>query len=77
MAKKFIKQVSGKPGSGEATIVFSNNTVSHDLTCGQFFMKMDDEGKSLADARAYAKVGPMIAPTANWVEINRVLEGFR
>jgi len=74
--KPFIRTISGKPGSGQAKTVFSSGTVSTDLKCAQFFMKMQDEGKSLEDARDYARIGPMLSPTVDWDEINRVLDSF-
>lgn len=76
MTKNFIKEISGTPGSGKADILFSSGAKSADLQCAQFFMKMQDEGKSIAEARAYAKIGPMLSPTVDWNEINRVLETF-
>ncbi|GAA5666124.1 hypothetical protein Brsp07_04633 [Brucella sp. NBRC 14130] len=72
----YIIEVSGSPGSGKAHITFSSGATSEDIECAQFFMKMQDEGKSIAEARAYAKIGPMLAPHVDWTEINRVLETF-
>lgn len=76
MTKGFIKEISGTPGSGKADIVFSSGAKSDDLQCAQFFMTMQDKGMSLDEMRAYAKVGPMLSPTVDWNEINRVLETF-
>ena len=73
---KFITQISGKPGTGTANIVFRSGAVSTDLTCAQFFMKMQDAGKSLMETRAYAQLGPSVAPDVNWTEIQRVLDTF-
>lgn len=72
----YITEVSGSPGSGKAHITFSSGATSNDIQCAQFFMKMQDEGKSIAEARAYAKIGPMLSPNVDWNEINRVLETF-
>lgn len=73
---EYIKEISGKPGSGEAHIVFTNGTTSNDLRCGQFFMTMKDREATFEEMRAYAKVGPQIASTVDWTEINRVLDTF-
>lgn len=75
-AKKFITSISGKPGSGIAKTVFASGATSDDLGCAQFFMTMQDRGSALADAVAYAKIGPMLSPSVNWDEINRVLSTF-
>lgn len=72
----FITQISGKPGSGSAKTVFASGAVSTDLRCAQFFMKMQDEGKSLGEARALANIGPMMSPGVDWAEISRVLDTF-
>ena len=72
----YITQVSGKPGSGKAKTVFSSGAVSTDLQCAQFFMTMQADGKSIDDARAYAKIGPMLSPSVDWTEIERVLSTF-
>ena len=74
---KFIKQISGKPGSGKAETVFVSGAVSEDLKCAQFFMTMQDRGASLADAKDYALVGPSLSPSVDWVEIGRVLDTFK
>lgn len=71
--KPFIRQVVGKPGTGEATITFRNGVTTHDVQCGQFFMMAMDKGWSVDDAKAYANIGPMMSPNVDWVEINRVL----
>ncbi|NSX94381.1 hypothetical protein [Agrobacterium tumefaciens] len=76
MAERYITEVSGTPASGKARTTFSSGTTSDDIQCAQFFMKMQDEGKSITEARAYAKIGPMLSPTVDWNEINRVLETF-
>lgn len=76
MTERYIVEVSGTPGSGKAHTTFSSGAVSDNIQCAQFFMKMQDEGKSIAEARAYVKVGPMLSPTVDWNEINRVLETF-
>lgn len=73
---EFIRQVSGKPGSGEATTVFTSGAVSKDIRCAQFFMKMQDDGATVEEARAYANIGPTLSPTVDWTEINRVLATF-
>jgi len=76
MAKKdkpFIRQITGKPGTGEVTVTFRNGVTSRDLKCGQFFMTMQDRGATLENAKAYAKIGPTLSPTVDWVEIERVL----
>lgn len=74
--KGFIQQVSGRPGSGEAKTVFTSGAVSTDLKCAQFFMTMQDRGADIDECRAYAKVGPMMAPDVDWAEIGRVLDTF-
>ena len=76
MAKGFIKQISGKPGSGAAKTVFHSGAVSTDLQCAQFFMTMQDRGSSIEECRNYARVGPMLSPSVDWTEINRVLDTF-
>lgn len=76
MTQKYITEASGTPASGKARTKFSSGATSDDIQCAQFFMKMQDEGKSIAEARAYAKIGPMLSPNVNWNEINRVLETF-
>lgn len=76
MTKKFIAQISGKPGSGKAKTVFASGAVSTDLQCAGFFMKMQDEGKSLSEARVYAQIGPMMSPGVDWSEITRILDTF-
>lgn len=72
----YLKEISGKPGSGEAHIVFTNGAISNDIRCGQFFMTMKDREASFDEMRAYAKVGPQIAPNVDWIEINRILDTF-
>lgn len=74
---KFLEEVSGEVGSGVADITFTSGAKSTDLKCAQFFMKMQDDGSSIEDARAYAKIGPMLSPTVDWDEINRVLETYQ
>ena len=74
--KGLIRTVVGKPGSGKATTTFTSGATTTDLMCGQFFMKMQDEGKSLAEIRAYANIGPMLMPNMDWLEVHRVLNTF-
>lgn len=74
--KGFITQISGKPSSGEAKTVYRSGATSTDLSCSQFFMTMQDRGKSIEECRAYAAIGPSLSPSANWPEINRVLATF-
>lgn len=74
--KGFIRQITGKPGSGVAKTTYHSGAVSDDLSCSQFFMTMQDRGSDIEDARAYAKIGPSLSPTANWPEINRILATF-
>lgn len=73
---KFIKQISGVPGSGKGKIVFLNGAVSTDLKCGSFFMMMQDKDATLEEAKAYAKIGPLASPGVDWDEINRILASF-
>lgn len=73
---KFINQISGVPGSGKPKTVFVNGTVTDDMSTAQFFMKMQDEDKTVEEARSYAEIGPMIMSNANWDEIKRVLNTF-
>lgn len=74
---KFLKQVSGTPGSGTAKITYTSGAESADLKAAHFFMKMQDEGKSVEEARAYANIGPMIGPDINWDEVKRILSTFQ
>jgi hypothetical protein len=76
MTKSFIKQITGKPGSGKAKTVFSSGAVSDDMQCAQFFMTMRDRGASLEECRSYAQIGPMMSPSVDWAEINRVLDTY-
>lgn len=73
---KFLEEVAGDVGSGVANIKFTSGATSTDLKCAQFFMKMQDDGSSIEDARAYAKVGPMLSPTVDWDEITRILDTY-
>lgn len=74
---RFLKQVSGTPGSGTAEIIYTSGAESTDLKAAHFFMKMQDEGKSVEEARAYANIGPMIGPDINWDEVKRILSTFQ
>lgn len=74
---KFISTVVGKPGSGKATIKYRSGAVSGDLLVAKFFMAMQDGGRTLDEARAYAKIGPMTMPAVDWTEVNRILDTFQ
>ena len=76
MTQKFIREISGKPGSGAAKTIFTSGATSNDLKCAQFFMTMQDRNATIAEVRSYAEVGPMLSPSVDWDEINRVLETF-
>lgn len=74
---RFLQQVSGTPDSGAAKIIYTSGAESADLKAAHFFMKMQDEGKSVEEARAYANIGPMIGPDINWDEVKRILSTFQ
>lgn len=75
--KGFISKISGRPGSGQATVTYRSGVVSSDLRVGQFFMKMQDEGRRPSDIAAYVNIGPMIDPSVDWTEVGRIASSFR
>lgn len=71
MIVKFIQMINGKPGTVLASGATTDN---NEVAC--FLMKMQDDGKSLNEAKAYAKIGPMMMPNLDWAEVDRVLATF-
>ena len=74
--QRYITAMYGKPGTGKGKATFANGLTSDNLMTAQFFMKMQDEDKSLADVRAYIRIGPMMQPAADWEDIARIADGF-
>jgi len=73
---QFIRTISGWPNSGKAKTVLTSGATTEDYEVACFLMKMQDDGKSLNDAKAYARIGPMMMPGIDWTEVNRVLGTF-
>lgn len=72
---KYFKKAEVSGGS-LVSAEFTSGATTSDAMCARFFMKMQDDEMSIAQARSYAQIGPMVQPDVDWNEVRRILDTF-